>query len=112
MKAVIFSICVAAFLLPISVRADRTPPVPVRTVPPEFPYELRRTGVSGVVLVSCEIDETGTVQNMKVIKSTNDAFVEPAMNALKKWKFKPAQENGSNIAVRVSIPIKFTIHDD
>lgn len=112
MKAVLYALGLAALLLPVSARADKTPPVVVRAVPPEFPYELRRSGVSGIVLVNCLIDDSGSVQDMKVEKSSNDAFVQPAMNALKKWKFKPAQENGSNISVRVSIPIKFTIHDD
>ena len=30
-------------------------------------------------------------------QTTNDAFAEPAMEALKKWKFKPAKKDGEII---------------
>jgi protein TonB len=90
--------------------ADGTePPVPVRTVAPKFPEDMKRQGTSGLVTVSCMIDEKGNVTDPKVVKSTNDAFTEPAVEALKKWKFKPAKKDGEAIAIRVSIPVQFNI---
>jgi protein TonB len=102
-----------ALAFAVSARAeDRLePPVPVRTAAPLYPYELRREGVSGLVMVSVLIDEHGDVQDMKVEKATNEAFVDPAMTALKKWKFKPAEKGGVRVPLRVSIPIKFTYDD-
>jgi periplasmic protein TonB len=92
-----------------AVAADGTePPVPVRTVPPVFPEDLRRDGVSGVVTVSILIDEKGNVQEPKVVKTSHEAFSQPAMDALAKWKFKPAKQAGEAVAMRVSIPIQFT----
>jgi len=85
------------------------PPVPVRTVAPKFPEEMRRNGSAGLVTVSCLIDEKGNVTDPKVVKSSNDAFSEPALDALKKWKFKPAKKNGEAVAIRVSIPVQFTV---
>lgn len=87
--------------------AAKEPPVPVRTVAPEYPESMRRDGSSGLVMVSCLIDERGNVTDPKVEKSSNVAFERPALEALQKWKFKPATENGSAISVRVTIPIKF-----
>ncbi len=84
------------------------PPVPVRTVPPVFPEELRRDGVSGVVTVSILIDEKGNVTEPKVVKTTHEAFSQPALDALAKWKFKPAKQAGEAVAMRVNIPIQFT----
>ena len=84
------------------------PPVPVRTVPPVFPDEMRRNGTSGVVTVSILIDEKGNVQEPKVVKTSHEAFSQPAMDALAKWKFKPAKQGGAAIAMRVNIPIQFT----
>lgn len=111
MKAVAFTLVFFALAAFAPLRADFEPPVPVRTSAPVFPYELRHDGISGVVLVNCLIDAQGNVTDMKVVKSTHDAFVEPAIAALKKWKFKPAQRDGNSVPVRVSIPIKFTIED-
>jgi protein TonB len=85
------------------------PPVPVRTVPPVYPSELRKDGVSGIVTVKCTIDEQGNVTDPEVAKSTNPAFDEPALDALRKWKFKPAQMDGKPVPQKVSIPIKFVV---
>jgi protein TonB len=90
--------------------ADGTePPVPVRTVAPKFPDEMKRLGTSGLVTVSCMIDEKGNVSDPKIVKASNDAFSEPAMEALKKWKFKPAKKDGEAIAIRVNIPVQFNV---
>jgi periplasmic protein TonB len=83
------------------------PPVPVRTVAPEYPSEMRRTAASGLVMVNCLVDEKGNVTDPKIEKSTAEAFEKPAIEALKKWKFKPAKQDGAPVAVRVCIPIKF-----
>jgi protein TonB len=83
------------------------PPVPVRTVAPEYPSEMRREGINGVVMVKCTIDEQGNVLDPQVEKSSNAAFEKPAVDALLRWKFKPAKQDGAPVAIKVSIPIKF-----
>jgi protein TonB len=85
------------------------PPVPVRTVAPKFPDDMKRAGTSGLVTVSCLIDEKGNVTEPKVVKTSNDAFSEPAIEALSKWKFKPAKKDGAVVAIRVNIPVQFNI---
>lgn len=85
------------------------PPVPVRTVAPRFPEEMKRNGSSGLVTVSCLIDEKGNVTEPEVIKTSNAAFSQPAVDALKKWRFKPAKKDGTPVAIRVNIPVQFTI---
>ncbi len=87
------------------------PPVPVRTVPPDYPSELRRDGVSGVVMVSCVIDEKGDVQEAAIEKSSNISFNPSALAAVKKWKFKPAKVDGAPVSKKVTIPLKFTVDE-
>jgi len=98
----------------LSAQADDAiePPVPVRTVPPKYPDAMRRDGASGVVTVSCTIDEKGNVVEPKVEKATNTAFSEPALEALKKWKFKPARKGGAAVPIHVSFPIQFNMAND
>lgn len=96
-----------AFITPVFAQSKVEPPVPVRTVPPDYPTEMRRDGVSGVVTVKCQIDEKGDVTGAEVEKSSNSAFEPAAVAAVKKWKFKPAKQDGAPVAIRVSIPIKF-----
>jgi protein TonB len=83
-------------------------PVPVKTPPPEYPIEMQRKGISGVVAVRVIIDETGAVAECTVSKSSQVEFEEPAMNAVKNWKFKPATKDGAAVKVSVVIPIKFS----
>ena len=109
MKKIIVALSLAALPLLANTALAQTkePPVPVRTVPPDYPNELRREGVSGVVMVNFTIDTSGNVVDPTVEKSSNAAFETPALAALKKWKFKPAKQDGAPIPVKVSIPIKF-----
>lgn len=92
-------------------RADFEPPVPIRTVSPTFPPEMRREHVDGLVMVKCVIDADGKVENATVLRATNTAFAAPALDAIEKWRFKPAKRDGKNVPVPVAIPIKFTNED-
>lgn len=109
MKNVLTTVSLACLLVsaPVAFAQTKEPPVPVRTVSPDYPDELRRDGVSGVVMVKCTIDVQGNVVDPEIEKSTNGAFEKPALAALKKWKFKPAKQDGAPVAIKVSIPIKF-----
>lgn len=108
MKTLLSSfLLLTAFAITPAYAQKAEPPVPVRTVAPEYPSELRREGVSGLVMVKCSIDESGNVTETLVEKSSNPAFEKPALAAVKKWKFKPAKQDGAPVAIKVSIPIKF-----
>lgn len=104
--------------LPFRLAADDTVytkvdvnPIPVKTPPPEFPLQMRRDGLSGVVAVSVVIDETGSVVSATVAKTTDAGFNEAAMAAVKKWKFKPAQKDGVAVKIKVTVPIRFSLED-
>ena len=91
--------------------AGRENPVPVRTVAPEYPRDMKTNGVSGLVMVKCTIDEQGNVAGTDVVKSSNEQFDRYATDALKKWKFKPARQDGTPVSVQVTIPIKFVAEE-
>lgn len=97
--------------MPQALLAVQENPIPVRTVKPEYPRELRAQGVTGVVMVKCAIDAQGNVTETSVSKSSNEAFDKPAMSAVKKWKFKPARQDGNPVAIQVTIPIKFVVEE-
>lgn len=85
-----------------------TPPVPVRTPPPVYPSQLKRDGVSGMVVVNIIIEADGSVAEVEVRKSTNAEFEGPAVDAVKNWRFKPAQKDGNAIRSKVALPLKFS----
>lgn len=91
--------------------ADVEPAVPVRTAPPEYPMELRRERVSGRVIVTFTVNEKGDVVDPAVVKSTRTEFERPALAAVKRWKFKPARENGVPVAKAVTVPMEFVMQE-
>ena len=101
----------AGMVATVPVRAAMEPAVPVRTVAPIYPYELKRDGITGVVSVAFEVDEQGNVQDATVQKSSNAKFDQPALDAIKKWKFKPGRKDGVPVKMKVAIPLQFTVSD-
>lgn len=104
--------------MPLATKADDTiytkvdvNPVPVKTPPPEYPLTMKREGVSGVVAVSAVIDEKGAVISATVAKSSQADFEAAAVEAVKKWKFKPAQKDGVPVKMKVTVPIRFNLEE-
>ncbi len=85
-----------------------TPPVPVRTPPPQYPNSLRRDGVTGIVTVAIVVDDKGAVVSAAINKSSNPEFDAPSLDAVKKWKFKPATKDNQAVAAKVIVPLHFT----
>lgn len=81
-------------------------PVPVTTVKPNYPEFAREAQIQGTVILHVLVGKDGRVKNVKVIRGVtglNDAAVE----AIKRWVFKPALSNNKPVAVWVEVPINF-----
>ncbi len=113
----ILILCLAFLLyLPFRLSADDTVytkvdvnPVPTKTPPPDYPEDLRDKEVTGVVAVVIVIDEKGSVISATISKSSNPGFDAPALEAVKKWKFKPAQIAGAPVKMKLSVPLRFNL---
>jgi protein TonB len=91
--------------------ARLTPPTPIRTVEPFYPIDMRRAGITGMVKVTCLVSATGQVQDPTAEYASHDAFIPPAIEAVQRWTFKPGERDGVPVAVRVSLPVNFTLVD-
>src|SRR5688572_10187316 len=67
-------LCFAPVPAVLAATPGRENPVPVRTVAPEYPRDLKADGVSGLVMVKCTIDEQGNVAGTEIAKSSNEKF--------------------------------------
>ena len=83
-------------------------PVPVQAVQPVLSSELRSAGLSGMVSIKVTIDEKGNVTQATVAKSSNVQFEQPALEAVNRWKFKPAKKAGQPVVAQVMVPLRFT----
>ncbi|HSH09507.1 MAG TPA: energy transducer TonB [Oceanipulchritudo sp.] len=82
-------------------------PRPVARPAPTYPPELRRAGISGTVILMFVVRSDGTTSNITVEKSDNPAFEEPAIRAVRKWRFEPGEKDGKAVNTRVRQPIPF-----
>jgi TonB family protein len=87
-------------------------PVPIRQVAPIYPYEMRRAGVSGEVLVDFIIDTDGNVKGAFAAQSSQREFEAAAIEAVNKWKFHPAIKNGHPVFTHMQTPITFSLSAD
>lgn len=86
-------------------------PVPKVRTPPQYPFEMRRAGVTGEVTVDFIVDTNGDVQNAYAIKSTQREFEQAAVQAVSKWKFRPGRKGGRYVNTHMQVPIVFTLND-
>lgn len=74
---------------------------------PIYPPELARKNLQGTVYVLFTVDKTGRARDLKVQKSTHPAFNNPALKAVKQWKFEPGKRKGKPVQFRMRVPITF-----
>lgn len=84
-------------------------PEVIAQVAPAYPSELRKARVEGTVTLLFLLDETGRVEDPRVDQSSRPEFEKPAIEALKKWRFKPGEKEGQPVKTYMRLPIRFRI---
>jgi len=86
-------------------------PVPVVSPAPTYPEIPRRAGIEGTVWVRIWVTKEGKAKKAEVLKSDSELFDQSALDAAMHWVFIPAVMNNGPVAVWVSIPFKFKLHN-
>ena len=85
-------------------------PILIYAPDPEFSDEARRAKYQGVCVVGLIVDSTGNPQHVHIVRALGMGLDEKAMEAVRQYKFKPAQFKGKNVAVEVNIEVNFRIY--
>lgn len=85
---------------------DQQPVARVRQAP-TYPYDMRRAGINGTVVVEFIINTEGDVIQSQIVRSSHREFEMPALQAVSKWKFKPGRKGGRVVNVRASQLLEF-----
>jgi protein TonB len=86
---------------------------PVVTYQPEaeFSDEARRAKYQGIVIVSIIVDAQGHPQNARVVRALGMGLDEKALEAVMKYKFKPAMKDGRTpVPVSLNVEINFRLY--
>jgi len=90
---------------------DQTP-VPKFQARPQYPFEMRRAGIAGEVVVDFIVDTNGDVQNAYALRSSQREFEAAAVQAVSKWKFKPGRKGGRDVPTHMQVPIVYTLNEE
>jgi TonB family protein len=91
------------------VRGGVTPPVPLNSVEAEYSEEARKAGLNGVCIVSLIVDAQGVPQNPKVVRALGLGLDQKALEAVMKYRFRPAMKNGTPVPVMISVEVNFRL---
>jgi protein TonB len=75
---------------------------------PDYPAELKKKKIAGTVYILFLVDMAGRVVNPIVQKSTQPAFDQPALQAVRKWRFEPGKRAGKAVQFKMRVPITFS----
>ena len=84
-------------------------PVVIYEAEPEFSVEARKAKFMGVVLVNLIVGADGLPTNVHVLRGVGMGLDEKAVEAVRKYRFKPAMEAGNAVAVEMNVEVNFQI---
>jgi TonB family protein len=78
-------------------------------VEPAYSEEARTAKYQGTVLLSIEVAPDGTAQNIAVQRGLGLGLDEKAIEAVRRWKFKPGMKDGEPVTVAATIEVNFRL---
>jgi protein TonB len=82
-------------------------PVPLRKVDPKYPPDMVNEHVEGEVLLYAIIRADGSVDSVQIVKGIEPELDRNAMQALSRWKFRPALRNNQPVELEALVRIPF-----
>src|ERR1035438_5069046 len=82
-------------------------PVPLNNVEAEFSDEAKYAHYYGICLISLIVDARGMPQNVRIVKTLDYGLSEKAIEAVSKYRFKPAMKDGQPVPVMVNVEVNF-----
>lgn len=74
-----------------------------------YPAIAKSAGLEGKVYVLIFVNESGSVDNVKVIKGIGGGCDEAAIDAVKSIKYTPGKNQGVPVKVKLSLAINFKL---
>ena len=85
-------------------------PVPLNQIVAEYSPQAREAKFQGTCLISVIVDAEGKPQFPRVIHSLGMGLDEKAIEAVRKYIFKPATADGKPVSVRITVAVNFRLH--
>lgn len=83
-------------------RKDPGIPVPISVVAPTVGSEFSGSSLD----VEFVVDQSGKPENLSVKSAADSTLAAAVLDAVKQWKFKPAERDGAPVATKVVLPVR------
>ena len=94
---------------PRQARVD-APPRPKRTIRPDYPRGARQRGEQGDVALEVDVNEAGTVDDVRVVASSGFAELDAAaVAAVRKARFVPGRSGSAAVSSSVGLKLSFRL---
>ena len=86
-----------------------TPPRLLKEVKALYTEEARRRGIIGDVVLEIVVTRDGSVGNVSVLRGLGSGLEQRAIDAVRQWRFSPAQRKGEPVDVIVEVAVEFSL---
>ena len=76
---------------------------------PSFSDEARKSKTQGIVTLIVVVDADGHTRDIHVQNSLGMGLDQKAIEAVSRWKFRPATLNGQPVPVRIAVEVNFRL---
>jgi TonB family protein len=76
---------------------------------PEYSEEARKAKYQGTVVLGLIVDSSGRPRQLHVQRGLGMGLDEKALEAVRNWKFDPAEKDGKPVAVMISVEVEFRL---
>jgi len=84
-------------------------PAPKSQSAPIYPLAMLKERVTGEVVIRFVVNASGNVVDATVAAATRPEFIQPALQAVRQWKFRPGRVNGRFVNTRMTVPVGFEL---
>ena len=80
----------------------------IRRIEPKYPAQALRARITGIVKLEIILNKDGTLQWAKLI-SGHPLLTAAAMDAVKRWVYRPTEVNGEPVEVLTEVEVEFQL---
>jgi len=85
------------------------PPRVLREVKPHYTETARQRGLQGDVLLEIVVHRDGSVGDVRIVQGLGHGLDQRAVEAVRQWRFAPAQRLGVPVDVMVEVAMEFRL---
>jgi TonB family protein len=87
-----------------------TPPRAIKSPSPDYSKEARKQKIEGISVLWLIVGPDGLPHDIRVARIIGYGLDEKAIEAVKKWRFKPGTMDGHPVAVQINVEVTFRLY--